>query len=231
MGEAGPTEGGAACTPPCSPILAETWPHSCRLHRHRETVLLGPPARTSHEQGAGRTQSQQPSSAPPPLSAHRVPACHLLHSLTQPLRPGHLGALPAQASRPAPLHPPTASWSLCPSGPVAASPRSPTSTDAARRGPPLITCLKQMLSGAVGVQAVARVTPRCSRTPTCLHTGATEKLRPRPARDPSQEGMSCFPPHGGGMGREGTPPDKQPPCKQTGDRGSLADSGNRLGGE
>ncbi|TKC52252.1 hypothetical protein EI555_000370, partial [Monodon monoceros] len=84
-------------------------------------------------------------------------------------------------------------------------------------------------AGAVGVQAVARVTLRCPRTPTRLHTGATETLRPWPARHPSQEGMSCFPPHGGGMGREGTPPDKQPPCKQTGDRASLADSGNRLG--
>ncbi|XP_022446770.1 tetraspanin-32 isoform X4 [Delphinapterus leucas] len=85
-------------------------------------------------------------------------------------------------------------------------------------------------AGAVGVQAVARVTLRCPRTPTRLHTGATETLRPWPARHPSQEGMSCFPPHGGGMGREGTPPDKQPPCKQTGDRAPFADSGNRLGG-
>ncbi|KAJ8795595.1 hypothetical protein J1605_002357 [Eschrichtius robustus] len=61
-GRLGPLREGQHAFHPAAPILAETWPHSCQLHRHRETVLLGPPARTSHEQGAGRTRSQQPSS-------------------------------------------------------------------------------------------------------------------------------------------------------------------------
>lgn len=134
-------------------------------------LIWGNP-RAPHAQEAWRTQAQQPLLPPHSPSAHSCP-CLLFPPLAPPGCPTWSCLLaiwvPSLPRHPTwPLHILEQPQSICSSEPVAASPRSPASSDASRRSSRFTTCLKQVLCMTVWAQADARMALGCSRTTDAL---------------------------------------------------------------
>lgn len=193
-----------------------------------------------HRKHGGRRPSS-PSCHPTPPGLTAVPACCFLHSPHLVTPPGLAswppGFPPCPGILPGPstLHILEQPQSVCSSEPVAASPRSPASSDASRRSSRFTTCLKQVLCRTGWAQADARMALGCSRTTDALGQHLSypcppteaKTVRPQPPCDPYEADVNCAL-SAVGWGGEARP-DKRAPCQQMGSRVIHTLRWNRLG--
>lgn len=134
-------------------------------------LIWGNPGLPMHRKHGGHRPSS-PFCRPHTPSAHSCP-CLLFPPLAPPGHPTWSCLLaiwvPSLPRHPTwPLHILEQPQPICSSEPVAASPRSPASSDASRGNSHFTTCLKQVLCMTVWAQADARMALGCSRTTDAL---------------------------------------------------------------